>query len=76
MCLNISVKLETEGGQGDVSRVVSCLKVRGVRFILWLRYERHRLVLQVVPVQALEQGVMHELCWTQKVEIKHGSSED
>lgn len=55
--------LQTEAGHGDVLSVVSCIKVRGVGFVLWLRNERHRLVLQIVPVQALKQGVTPELWW-------------
>lgn len=49
--------LKTEAGHGNVLSIVSRIKVRGVGFVVWLRYERHRLVLQVVPVQAVKQGV-------------------
>lgn len=57
------VTLQTEAWHGDVLSVVSRLKVWGVGFVLRLRNERHRLVLQVVPVQALEQGMTLELWW-------------
>ena len=49
------VSLQTEAGHGDVLSVVPRLKVRRVGLVLGLRDERHRLVLQVVPVQAREQ---------------------
>lgn len=46
--------------------LVSGLKVRRVRLVFGLRYERHRLVLQVVPVQALEQGVVLQFWGTER----------
>lgn len=61
--LLLFVTLQTEAWHGDVLSVVSRLKVWGVGFVLRLRNERHRLVLQVVPVQALEQGMTLELWW-------------
>ena len=57
------VTLQTEAGHGDVLSVVPRLEVGGVSLVLGLRDERHRLVLQVVPVQALKQGVTPEFWW-------------
>lgn len=52
-----SASLQAEVGHGDVLSAVSGLKVRRVCLVFGLRYERHLMVLEVVPVQTLEQGV-------------------
>lgn len=57
----LSVLLQTEARHGDVLSAVSGLKVRSVCLVFGLRYERHLLVLEVVPVQTLEKGVALQL---------------
>lgn len=66
-----SARLQAEAGHGDVLSAVSGLKVRSVRLVLGLRYERHLLVLEVVPVQTLKQGVILQF-WGRKATLgKH-----